>query len=148
MEKAPLKMKSAWVITQEGTAHSREVIGLLSARTSSRKVKLHLEWLYSFLHCYPETHFRSAKYFNPERACVAEYGTTNLGVPIQECIICGQNPYLEAVLASSIALFPDDEYLQWTRPSRIVQDELTLRIKDRISGVTCRAPMNLPLLKP
>jgi hypothetical protein len=143
-----MKMKSAWIITQEGTSHPERVIGILSARKSAEKIKEHVEWLYALLHYYPEEHLSLAKYNNPSNPYKAEYWTTNLGAPVRTMMMCGHNPYLVARYARNISLlgdYPDTQFLKWTEPDRLVCDPRTLHVIERVSGMVLQAPVNLPL---
>jgi hypothetical protein len=122
-------MKSAWVITQEGTRHSTEVIGILSSRKSAKNIKAHLEWFYALLHSTPSEHLNFARYINPEVPYEAEYGTTNTGIPVDYVVRCGHNPYLVACRAKKNASLIDvsgnASVLKWTNPDRLICDEQT-----------------------
>jgi hypothetical protein len=87
-------MKRAWIITQEGTRHAREVIAVLSARKSGKTVKEYIEWLYALLNCGPSEHFSLAKYNNPTNPYEAVFTRTNTGVPVDNLMFCGHNPFL------------------------------------------------------
>jgi len=145
-------IKSAWVITQEGTRHTREVISVFSARKAPARIKEYLEWLYALLHCYPDTHLAAAKYTKPKTPCEAEFDRTNINVPRAEVIRCGHNPLLVAVLAKDISLIDDDDglppRLKWTMPDRIIWNHQTLERKETMAGVTIIAPMNVPFVRP
>jgi hypothetical protein len=54
-------MKSAWVITQEGTRRATGVIGIFSARKSADIAKEYVEWLYALLHYGPSEQLDLAK---------------------------------------------------------------------------------------
>lgn len=139
-------MKSAWVITQEGTRHSTEVVGILSARKSAKKIKEYVEWLYALLHCGPSTHFDCAKYYKPINPYEAEYDRTNTGVPVSSTLRCGDNPYLVARLAKDVVLTGEGEepVLMWTNPDRLVCDQQTRRIVEKVPGGKYQAPVHLP----
>jgi hypothetical protein len=142
------KMKSAWVITQEGTRSPREVGGILSARKSSKTIKDYLEWLYALLHYGPSEHLACARYTNPQNPYKAELHKTNTNVPVQDAMHCGDNPYLEACLAKDVNLIDADgeqPVLQWTHPGMPICDKTTGHVIDRIPGQTYRAPVRLPL---
>jgi len=142
-------MKSGWVITQEGTQHATEVVGLLSARKSAKSVKEYVEWLYALLNYEAEGHFALARYNSPYIPYKAQYWTTNTGVPVQSLMHCGHNPFLTACLAKNISLNSGDNiatYLQWTLPDRIECDPKTLMIKQKIPGRVCQAPVSLPFV--
>ncbi|MGB7915814.1 MAG: hypothetical protein WCF79_11045, partial [Rhodomicrobium sp.] len=141
-----ITMRSAWVVTQEGSRHSTEVIGIISARKSAKAVKEYVEWLYALLNGYPENHMEFARYSKSLALCSAQFWTTNLGVPVESAMTCGHNPWLAACLASNIVLFEaDDEIplLEWTHPHRLVQDKRTLQIVEKIPGPRLRAPVHL-----
>jgi hypothetical protein len=139
-------MKRAWIITQEGTERAQEVIGILSARKSGRIVKEYVEWLYALLNYLPYEHFGIAKYNNPLTLYEAQYGTTNLGVPVDTLMTCGHNPWLVARLGSNISLSDGEPpLLSWKQPDGLVQDPSSLKIIEKIPGPTCTAPVMLPL---
>lgn len=142
-------MKSAWVITQEGTRHSTEVIGILSSRKSAKDIKANLEWFYALLHSSPSAHLNFARYKNPEVPYEAEYGTTNTGIPMDSLVTCGHNPYLVARRAKNVFLIDVSEnasVLKWTNPDRLICDEQTPpNIVEKIPGAICEAPIHLPL---
>jgi hypothetical protein len=141
-------MKTAWVITQEGTQHETEVVGILSARKSENVVKQHVEWLYALLHYGPAEHVSLAQYNSPSNPYEAQFMTTNTGVPVQNTMMCGHNPYLVARLAKNVTLIDSDSdqpRLKWANPDRIVCDTDTLRVIERVPGGTCEAPVRLPL---
>ena len=139
-------MRRAWIITQEGTQHTTEVIGILSARKSGRSVKDYVEWLYALLSYSPQEHLSRAKYNNPLTLYEAQFGTTNLGVPVDTVMTCGHNPYLVARLGSNISLTDGEPpLLSWKQPDRIVQDPNSLEIVEKVPGVICTAPVTLPL---
>jgi hypothetical protein len=140
-------MKSAWIITREGTRHSVEVLGILSARKSAKKVKEYLEWLYALLHCPASTHFEDAKYNKTSISHEAEFDRTNTGVPVSTLIRCGDNPYLVARLAKDVSLIVRDgeaSIVKWTNPDRLICDQ-TPRIVEKIAGQTCQFTVRLPL---
>jgi hypothetical protein len=140
-------MKSAWIITREGTRRSTEVLGILSARKSAKKVKEYLEWLYALLHCPASTHFDDAKYKKTFITYGAEFDRTNTGVPVSTLIRCGDNPWLVARLAKDASLVKVDgeaSVMRWTDPDRLVCDT-TPRIVEKIAGQTCQFPVRLPL---
>jgi hypothetical protein len=142
-----IKMKRAWVITQEGTRHAQEVIGILSARKSGRTVKEYVEWLHALLNYYPNDHLNLAKYNNPTTLDAAEFTRTNTGVPVENVIFCGHNPHLVARLAKDIELVDADgerPLLKWTNPNRLICDARTLQITEKVPGAVCEAPVNLP----
>ena len=141
------KIKRAWVITQEGTSNESEVIGIISSRKSSKTVKEHVEWLYALLYCYPEEHIGFAKYTKPEVTYEAKFWTTNTGVPMDNLMTCGHNPYLVARLATDVSLDSkgNSSYLVWQDPDRFTCNTKTLQITEKIKGMTLRARVNLPL---
>ena len=149
-ETGKAQMKSAWVITQERTRHSKEVVGILSARKSPRKIKEYIEWLYALLHSSPSTHFEMAKYSSPVTPCEAEFDQTNTGIPVADTIRCGYNPYLVARLAKSVALVDADSeqpILRWTEPCRLVCDPRSPhQIVEKITGMATQARVHLPLI--
>lgn len=135
-------MMRAWVITQEGTRHETEVIGILSARKSPKLAMQYVEWLYALLHYAPAGHMDLAQYKSPSNPYEAQYDST-CGT-----IMCGHNPFLVARLARSATLIDadgDQPRLKWTNPDRIVWDKHTLRVVEKVSGMTCEAPIRLPL---
>ena len=141
-------MKSAWVITQEGTQHATEVIGVLSARKSASAAKEYVEWLYALIHYGPEEHLGLAKYMKPINPYEAQFMTTNTGVPVIHTFICGHNPYLVARLAKNVTLIKADSkqpMLIWTNPDMPVCDKNTQRVIDKLPGGTREAPVHLPL---
>jgi hypothetical protein len=141
-------MKRAWVITQEGTRQSTEVVGILSARKSGKTVKEYVEWLHALLNYAPSEHLNFAKYRNPTNLYEAEFTRTNTGAKVENVMMCGHNPFLVARLAKDIELIDpdgDQPILKWTNPDRLVCDEHTLHIIERIPGVTRQAPVHLPL---
>ena len=143
-------MKSAWVITQEGTRHDTEVIGILSARKGSQVAKEYVEWLYGLLHYGPAEHMGMAKYQKPSNPYEARFMTTNTGVPVSDTILCGDNPYLVARLAKDLSLIDggdDRPVLRSTDPPRLVCDKDTHRVIEKVPGGTFRAPTHLPLAK-
>jgi hypothetical protein len=143
-------MPSAWVITQEGTRHPTEVIGILSARKADKRVKEYVEWLYALLHCYPDQHLGFARYIDPIIPHEAEYDKTNTGVPVSSLMRCGDNPYLVARLAKNVTLVDEDRsgrILKWTNPARLVCDtKWPHHIVEKVPGAKCQAPIHLPLL--
>ena len=140
------QMKSAWIITQEGTRHPTEVIGILSARNSAKSVKAYVEWFYALLHYAPGEHLAFAKYTRPHKPYKAQYWTTNTGVPVHSLMICGHNPYLVARLGKNISLIEGDEgALRWTEPDRIELHETPQLVIEKIPGCTLVAPIHLPL---
>jgi hypothetical protein len=141
-------MKSAWVITQEGTRHATEVIGILSARKGADTAKEYVEWLYALLHYGPTEHLGLAKYRKPFNPYEAQFITTNTGVPVCNTIMCGHNPFLVARLAKNLSLIDEDgdqPMLKWTNPDRLVCDRDTRRIIEKVPGGTYQAPIHLPL---
>src|SRR5229473_1693968 len=141
-------MKRAWIITQEGTQHPSEVIGILSARKSPRAVKEYVEWLYALLHYCPREHLDLAKYNNSFNPYEAQYWTTNTGVPVDSLMACGHNPYLEARLATNVVLIDADgeqPILEWIEPHRLVCDRQTGHIIEKVPGKLSRSPVHLPL---
>lgn len=137
-----------WVITREGTRHAKEVIGILSARKSSRTVKDHVEWLYALLHYHPHEHLELAKYTNPSNPYEAQYKKTNTSAPVKSVMTCGDNPFLMACRAKNVVLTDTDAeppILKWTMPNWPVCDPQTLNIVERIPGAKCKAPTHLPL---
>jgi hypothetical protein len=138
----------AWVITLEGTKEPRGVVALLSARKSGRAVKEFVEWLYALLYYGPAEHFSLARYRNPATIYEAVFATTNTGVPVDSMMMCGHNPFLVARLAKKVELFDRDgeqPYLEWVNPDRLVCDERTRQVIERVPGATCRASFQLPL---
>lgn len=142
-------MKSAWVITQEGTRQEPEVIGILSARKGAQLVEQHVEWLYALLHYEATEHMGLAKYNSPSIPYKVQYITTNTGVPVDNTMMCGHNPFLVARLAKNVTLIDADDgqsyRLRWTNPDRIVCDKDTHRIVEKVPGGTYEAPVRLPL---
>ena len=142
-------MRSAWVITQEGTRDPTEVLAILSSRRTGRHVKERLEWLYMLLHGHPQEHFAAARYNNPQPFCEARYGQTNTGVPLSDTLYCGHNPFLIACLATNVRLVEREgeaSVLEWTNP-RIIRCDPVDRIKilEILPGVACSAPVHQPL---
>jgi hypothetical protein len=140
--------RTAWVITQEGTRHVTEVIGILSSRKSAKHIiKECLEWLYALLHYDPIDHFAYARYRNPEIPYVAQYMTTNIGVPVDSGLICGHNPYLVARRAKNVSLTSVDNipFLKWTEPDRLEQDKQIPQNVKKIPGNLHQTPVHLPL---
>src|ERR1700730_8800889 len=128
-------MTSAWVITQEGTRLETEVIGILSARKSANLAKQHVEWLYALLHYGPAEHMGLAQYNSPSNPYEAQFMTTNTGVPVENTIVCGHNPFLVARLAKDVTLVDTvgvQPRLKWTNPDRIVCDRQTHRIVEKV----------------
>jgi hypothetical protein len=141
-------VKAAWVITQEGTEHDPEVIGILSARKSGAVVKQYVEWLYALLHHGPEDHMQLAHYNSPQNPYEAKFATSNTGVPVESTIMCGHNPWLVAGLAKNVTLVDadgDQPLLRWTNPDRIVCDRDINRVVERVPGETDEAPVRPPL---
>jgi hypothetical protein len=135
-------MGSAWVITQEGTRHATEVIGILSARNSPEKIKEVVEFLYALFHYNAEEHISRARYNRPWNPYPAEYNRTNTGVRVMSLMFCGHNPYLVARLAKKLDLLPGEpSELQWIEPDRIEIDGARVT---RTPGVQVRAVVNLP----
>jgi hypothetical protein len=135
-------MGSAWIITQEGTRHKTEVIGILSARNSPDKIKAYIEFIYALFHCNAEEHMSAARYNKPWNPYEAEYNRTNTGVRVQSTIFCGHNPYLVARLARGISLQQEEPpRLQWTEPDRI---EITGTKITRTPGIKMEALVSLP----
>jgi hypothetical protein len=142
------RMKHAWIITQEGTRQFREVIAVLSARKSGKTVKEYVEWLHALLNYGLGEHLGMAKYHNPTNPYEAEFTRTNTGVPVENLMFCGHNPYLVARLAKDIQVVDpegDEPILKWTDPDRLVCDEQTLHVKGKIPGASCQAPVHMPL---
>jgi hypothetical protein len=142
-----IRMKRAWVITQEGTRQSVEVVGVLSARKSGKTVKEYVEWLYALLNYGPIEHLDLAKYRDPTNPYEAEFTRTNTGVPVESLMFCGHNPFLVARLGKNLELIDADgsSVLIWTNPDRLVCDERTLHVKEKVPGAICQAPVHLPL---
>jgi hypothetical protein len=141
-------MKSAWVITQEGSRHKTKVIGIISARKSDKDIKKYVEWLYMLLHCYPRQHLDSAKYTKPSIDYKAKYLTTNTGTAVNTTMFCGDNPWLVARLANDLICLDidgEEPVLTWTNPGRIVSDAQDPRKIERMPGIPCKAPIHLPL---
>jgi hypothetical protein len=118
------------------------------ARKGGRAVKEFVEWLYVLLYYGPAEHLNVARYQNPSKVYEAVFDKTNTGVPVENTMMCGHNPFLVARLAKDVRLFePDGEqpYLEWVNPDRLVCDERTRQVKERVLGATCRAPFQLPL---
>jgi hypothetical protein len=148
MVAAMMKMKTAWVITHEGTQHPTEAIGVLSARKSSREIKTFVEWLYALLSYYPGEHLRIAHYTKPLVLYEAQFFTTNTGVPVDSGQTCGHNPFLVACRAKNLVLVGEDgdkQVLKWTGPDQLVCDLQTLHVIERIPGKEREAPIRLPL---
>ena len=144
-------MKSAWVITQEGTRHDAEVIGILSGRKGSDTAKEYVEWLHALLNYGPAEHMRLAKYQKPLNPYEATFMTTNTGIPVSDTIMCGHNPYLVARLAKDVSLIDADgeqPILKWTNPARLVCDkQAPHRVIEKVPGGTYQAPVHLPLAR-
>lgn len=141
-------MKSAWVITQEGTRHDTEVVGILSARKGSDTAREYVEWLYALLHYGPAEHIGLANYRKSANSYKAQFMTTNTGVPVLHTITCGHNPYLVARLARDVSLVDahgERTKLKWTNPDMPVCDKATRRVSGNIPGRTYEAPVHLPL---
>jgi hypothetical protein len=141
-------MKSAWVITQEGTRHPTEVIGILSSRKSAKEIKGYLEWLYALLHSSPNAHLTLARYTHPEMPHEAEYEQTNTGIRVDSLMRCGHNPYLVACRARNVSLIDVSEsasVLKWTNPDTLICDKQTPPNIEKIPGAKCEAPIHLPL---
>lgn len=141
-------MKSAWIITQEGTRQATEVIGILSARKSAKTIKDYVEWLYALLNYSASGHIDFSNYRKPAIPYKAEFWTTNTGVPVETLMLSGHNPHLVARLAKDVTLIETDgepPLLQWTNPHRLVCDKATRQIVEKIPGLAHRAPVHLPL---
>ncbi len=141
-------MKRAWIITQEGTRQSREVIGILSARKSAKTIKAYLEWLYALLNYSASGHIDFSNYRKPAVTYKAEFWTTNTGVPMETLMLCGHNPHLVARLAKDVTLIEADgeqPVLKWTQPDRLICDKDTRQIVEKIPGLPLQAPVHLPL---
>jgi hypothetical protein len=141
-------MKSAWVITREGTRHATEVIGILSARKSANTVREYVGWLYALLHTSPRGHFDSANYKKVPYPCEATFMTTNTGVPVDSRIICGDNPYIAACRAINVTLIdPDGDKpsLQWITPEILICDPQSRHIIEKKPGVMRKGPIHLPI---
>ena len=141
-------MKSAWVITQEGTRHPQVVVGIISSRKSAQQIKEYVEWLYALLNYGPEDHLAQARYHNPYNPYKACFWQTNTGAPVDTLMMCGGNPHLVARRAKNIRLVESDgeqPLLEWTQPDRLVCDPQTLHVKEKIPGMTLQAPVHLPL---
>jgi hypothetical protein len=135
-------MGSAWIITQEGTRHKTEVIGILSARNSSKKIKGYVELLYALFHYDAEEHMSVVRYNKPWNPYKAEYNRTNTGVRVQSTMFCGHNLYLVARLAKELSLLQGEPpRLRWTEPDRI---EITGTKITRIPGLKREAAVSLP----
>jgi hypothetical protein len=144
-------MKRAWIITQEGPRTPTEVIGILSARKSSKIIKDYVEWLYALLHYSADDHLNMARYSSPTNPYEAKLWVTNTGVPVQTLMFCGHNPYLIARLASNVSIVNTSQdifSLKWTEPDRLICDPQKLYVVDRIPGETVQFPVNLPLRFP
>jgi hypothetical protein len=144
-----MKLKRAWVITLEGPQQPVEVIGVLSARKSGRKIKAYIEWLYALLSYMPSEHLGIAHYTKPLVLYEASFSTTNTGVPVNYEMMCGHDPFLVACLASDLNLMGEEEdkqVLRWTGPDRLVYDLQTPHVVvERIPGKEREAPIRLPL---
>ncbi len=140
-------IKSAWVITKEGTRQSAEVVGILSGRKSPNTIKEYIEWLYVLLNNRAEEHFSFASYKKHVPTYPGHFNTTN-GVPDTNVIMCGGNPYLMARLARNVTLIDsdgDEPVLKWTNPDKFNFDVASLRVVEKISGTASSAPVHLPL---
>jgi hypothetical protein len=140
-------MKSAWIITQEGTQHRTEVLSVLSARKRPETIREYLEWLHTLLQYSPEEHFATARYNKPVKPYEAEYSETGSGNE-RNRITCGHNPYLEARLGRNVSLKDTDTdapNVEWTEPDRLIRDRDTLRVERKVAGKTRCAPINVPL---
>jgi hypothetical protein len=135
-------MASAWVITQEGTQHDTEVIGILSARKRPEIVQEYIEWLHALLHYWPAEHMTLARYNDPSNPYPAQFATTAKGVPVQHTIMCGHNPYLVACFAKDVSLSVDGDQatLKWTAPGMPITDTSGKR-----PDTSNEAPVHLPL---
>jgi hypothetical protein len=103
-----MKLKRAWVITREGTRHPIQVIGILSARKSSKEIKAYVEWLYALFSYYPSEHLRIAHYTKPLALYEAQFFTTNTGILVDSEMMCGDNPFLVACRAKDLVLIGED----------------------------------------
>jgi len=136
-----VKMKRAWIITQEGPSHSTEVIGILSSRYSDKRIKEYLQWLYELLNYYPDEHLGFSRYHKPFIPYKAqENWTFHSGV--LSMITCGHNPYLVARLGKNLSLI-DGSILEWTEPDHVVN--LLPPARETTPGDTIRVPAHLPL---
>ena len=142
-------LKRAWVIVREATNQPDEVVGVLSAQNGAHVVKRNVEWLYALMHYGPEDHLASARYTRPSVPYPAEFMRTNTGVPDQNVMHCGHNPFLIAQLAKNLSLSwqsGEEPILNWTMPDRLVCDPLRpWVITEKVPGITRSARMSLPL---
>jgi phosphohistidine phosphatase SixA len=140
-------MKSAWVVTLEGTSLEAKVIGIVSSRKSAEKIKEMVEWLYALLNYSPDEHFSMQRYLKPINPYPASYWRTNAGCEVQSMMTCGHNPWLVARLARDVELSKQDDKstLRWLEPDRIECDEVAGNIISRVPGRQMEAPIRLPL---
>lgn len=144
------RRKTAWVITREGVCHQTEVVGVLSAKLGSQKIKERVEWLYALFHSGIEMHLEAAKYQKPDTPCEAKYMTNNSGVPVDSVVRCGGGgrQYIVARRAKDVRIINPDAktlVLEWTEPDRPILDKATLSIVKEIQGSARQAPVHLPL---
>ena len=141
-------MKRAWVITQEGTRQDTEVVGILSARKGGQTVKDCVEWLYALLNYSASGHIELSHYQKPSAPYKAEFWTTNTGIPVQNLMMCGHDPWLVARLAKDVTLIETEgevPILTWTQPDRLICDPDTRQIVEKVPGLSLQAPVHLPL---
>lgn len=108
------KMKSAWLITKEGTEISGEVVAILNYRKSADYVRELIENLYireNYSLHEKFTYARSRKN-NPYPAEFVRFNDARW----LNCITCGHNPYLLARLVHDLVIIADDlgnDRLEW-----------------------------------
>src|SRR5262249_30258388 len=135
-----------WVITQEGTRQSTEVIGLLSSRKSPDKVRMIVEFIYALFNYSAGEHFSCSRYQKPQNPYPAEYNRINTGARNMSTIFCGHHPYLVARLAKNVRLLPSERSeIEWTEPDRI---EVHGSAITRSPGIRVHAVANLPFRFP
>lgn len=145
------QLKSAWVITREGPRHRTEVIGVLSAKIGSNRIKERVEWLYALLHSGIEFHIDSANYQKPGTPCEAYFMPSESGITTDYQIHCGGHKYLRARLAKNVGIIDPDAtipVLRWTEPDLPVFDREALRIVKKRPGPERQAIVHLPLSIP
>jgi hypothetical protein len=107
-QKSDAEVKSAWVVTWEGTSGVPEdrVAAVLNYRMSPNLVKDFVELLYA-----------STKFSRREKLLVAKDRKENpypATITLFQRIDCGDNPFLRARLVSDLKMI--DDCLAWTEP--------------------------------
>jgi len=94
----------AWIIKWNGIGDhvqvDQEIVAVLSARTSPKKICEYLELLYKTQECSLSDQIEQARYNNPRQNPYPANFTNNWAGNI----VCGHNPYLEAFLATDIVM--------------------------------------------